>query len=66
MLAGSCSFDHPALKSRWVNVLDWGDAKSDGGTLTLDGGTRPPYNLSAEFTFLLIHLILENVMTLLR
>ena len=28
----------------------WGDAKSQwgGGTLTLDGGTRPPYNLSAE------------------
>ena len=26
--------------------LDGGDANLDRGTLTLDGGTRPPYNLS--------------------
>ena len=23
----------------------------DGGTLTLDGGTRPPYNLSTELAY---------------
>ena len=23
----------------------------DGGTLTLDGGTRPPYNLSTGWTY---------------
>ena len=36
MLAGSFSSDHPALTSRW-------------GTLNLDGGMRPPYNLSTDY-----------------
>ena len=39
VLTGPFSSDQPALKSQW------GEAKSRWGTLTLDGGTRPPYNL---------------------
>ena len=39
VLTGPFSSDYPALKSQW-------------GTLTLDGGTRPPYNLSTEYIVL--------------
>ena len=40
VLPGTVSSDYPALKSRW------GTLYLDVVTLTLDGGRRPPYNLS--------------------
>ena len=40
VLTGPFLSDQPALKSRWE------DAKGVGGTLTIDGETRSPYNLS--------------------
>ena len=34
----------------WTSKSRWGEAKSRWGTLTLDWGTRPPYNLSTEYS----------------
>ena len=51
VLTGTFSSDHQALKSRWEGAKSqWGDAKSRWGTLTLDGGTRPPNNLSTDLS----------------
>ena len=47
VLTGAFSSDQPSLKSWWGNAKSQvGDTKSRWGTLSLDGGTRPRYNLT--------------------